>query len=76
MLVVIEPKVWARLEHLKIDPFYYSFRWMTLLYAQEFALFDTLRIWESMFSCENRLEFMNFFAIAIIVTAKGFILEN
>ena len=29
-----------------------------------------------MFSCENRLEFMNFFAIAIIVTAKGFILEN
>ena len=76
MLVVIEPQVWERLEALKIDPFYYCFRWMTLLYAQDFALFDTLRIWESIFSCENRLEFMNFFAIAIMKNAKPFILQN
>lgn len=74
MLVVIEPRIWARLEMLKIDPFYYCFRWMTLLFAQDFALFDTLRIWESIFSCDNRLDFMNYFAIAIIITAKAFIL--
>lgn len=49
---------------------------MTLLFAQDFPLFDTLRIWESIFSAENRLEFMNYFAIAIIITAKPFILEN
>ena len=49
---------------------------MTLLFSQEFALFDTLRIWESIFSSENRLDFMNYFAISIIITAKKFILEN
>ena len=49
---------------------------MTLLFAQDFALFDTLRIWESIFSAENRLDFMNYFAIAIIITGKPFILEN
>ena len=47
-----------------------------MLFAQEFALFDILRIWESIFSAENRLEFMNFFAISIIITAKKFILAN
>lgn len=76
MLVVIEPRIWARLEKLKIDPFYYCFRWMTLLFAQDFALFDTLRIWESIFSCEHRMQFMCYFAISIIITAKKFILEN
>ena len=34
-----------RMDELKIDPFFYCFRWITLLYAQDFALFDTLRIW-------------------------------
>jgi hypothetical protein len=45
MLVVIEPRIWTKLIKLKIDPFYYCFRWMTLFFAQEFLLFDTLRIW-------------------------------
>ena len=42
---IIEPQIWSRLELLKIDPFFYCFRWMTLLFAQDFLLFDTLRIW-------------------------------
>lgn len=35
----LEPKTWQRLEILKIEPFYYSFRWITLLFSQEFELF-------------------------------------
>jgi hypothetical protein len=76
MLVVIEPRIWIRLEKLKIDPFYYCFRWMTLLFAQDFPLFDTLRIWESIFSSENRMLYMSFFSISIIISAKKFILEH
>ena len=49
---------------------------MTLLFAQDFALFDVLRIWESIFSSDSRLDFMNYFAISIIITAKDFILKN
>ena len=70
MLVVIEPLIWARLNSLKIDPFFYCFRWITLLYAQDFALFDTIRIWEGIFSAEDRPEFITFFAIAIIMSCK------
>ena len=49
---------------------------MTLLFAQDFQLFDTLRIWESIFSSDNRLEFMNYLAISIIKKKKNVILEN
>lgn len=49
---------------------------MTLLFAQDFALFDTLRIWESIFSSENRMLFMSYFAISIIISAKPFILDH
>jgi hypothetical protein len=34
MLVVISEKIWVRFEKLKIDPFYYCFRWITLLFSQ------------------------------------------
>jgi hypothetical protein len=61
---------------LKIDPFYYCFRWVTLLYAQDFALFDTIRIWESIFSAEDRWLYINLFAIAIILNCRELILEN
>lgn len=61
---------------MKIDPFFYCFRWMTLLFAQDFPLFDTLRIWESIFSSDNRLTFMNYLAISIIFSAKEVIMKN
>jgi TBC1 domain family member 13 len=76
MLLVIDPQVWKRMDSLKIDPFFYCFRWVTLLYAQDFALFDTMRIWESIFSAQERCLYINLFAIAIILACKDVILEN
>jgi hypothetical protein len=74
MLLVIDPQVWNRMEMLKIDPFFYCFRWVTLLYAQDFALFDTMRIWESIFSAQERCLYINLLAIAIILSFKDIIM--
>lgn len=49
---------------------------MTLLYAQDFALFDTIRIWESIFSTEDRLKYISYLAIGIIMSCKEVILNN
>ena len=73
---MIEPIIWSSLDKLKIDPFYYCFRWITLLYAQEFDLFDTLRIWESIFSADDRPKFTYFIAIAIIMSCKEVIVSE
>jgi hypothetical protein len=39
-------------------------------------LFDTLRIWESVFSYENRMLFMCYFAIEIIVSFENEIMTH
>lgn len=59
--------VWTRLKEQELYPQYYSFRWLTLLLSQEFPLPDVVRIWDSMFSDENRFEFLIKICCAMIV---------
>ena len=33
-------------------------------------MFETLRIWESIFACEDRTAYANSFALALIVSSK------
>ncbi len=37
----------------QVDPQFYAFRWITLLLSQEFALPDTMRIWDTILSDEH-----------------------
>jgi hypothetical protein len=41
-----------------------------LLFSQEFQMFETLRIWESIFSFDDRTAFINSFALALIISSK------
>lgn len=38
-LKVVDYELWSKLEREKIEPQYYSFRWLALLLAQEFGLY-------------------------------------
>jgi hypothetical protein len=46
------------------------------LFAQEFQLFDVLRLWDSMFSRVNRIQYANYIALAILMSHKEGIMEN
>lgn len=61
---------WQKLQMLDIDPFLYLFRWVTLLFAQEFPLQQTLRIWESIFSYKDRTPFVDALCLALIISSK------
>ena len=39
LLLALEPAIWKKLDELKIEPFVYCFRWITLLFSQEFEMF-------------------------------------
>lgn len=41
-----------------IKPYYYAFRWITLLLSQEFPLPEVLRLWDFLFSDDNRFSFL------------------
>lgn len=66
--------VWLRLNQQELCPQYYSFRWLTLLLSQEFPLPDVMRIWDSLFSGDNRFDFLIHICCAMILLCKDQIL--
>jgi len=49
-LAQADPKVRAHLQEQGINPHFFAFRWMTVLFAQDIdALNDVLRVWDSLF---------------------------
>merc|ERR1712018_33699 len=72
----MDPKVHAKLVDQDIKPQYFSFRWLTLLLSQEFALPDVLRIWDSLLSDETRSNFLIDVCTAMILVIRDQILIN
>jgi hypothetical protein len=68
--------LWNDLEEKKIDPRFYTFRWLTLLLSQEFELPDVYRLWDSFFSDPNRFEYLTYVCCAMIINARVEILAN
>lgn len=67
MLKEKDVEVWHRLEQQNLYPQYYSFRWLTLILSQEFPLPDVVRLWDSIFSDENRFDFLVRICCAMIM---------
>lgn len=61
-----------------IYPQYYSFRWLALLLAQEFSLYDTMKLWDYVFSFDGfkRFFFVYCVCLAILKIRKKEIMEN
>jgi len=72
----IDSKVEARLVDQDIKPQYFSFRWLTLMLSQEFALPDVLRIWDSVLSDETRSDFLIDVCTAMVLVVREDILTN
>lgn len=46
----VDPELWDHLETNEIRSEFYAFRWLTLLFTQEFNVPDVFRIWDFIFS--------------------------
>uniref|UniRef100_A0A671TCD6 TBC1 domain family member 13 n=1 Tax=Sinocyclocheilus anshuiensis TaxID=1608454 RepID=A0A671TCD6_9TELE len=53
-----DTELYLKLQEQNIKPQYFTFRWLTLLLSQEFLLPDVIRIWDSLFSDQERFEFL------------------
>lgn len=53
----IDPELHQRLVQQEIKPQFYAFRWITLLLSQEFSLPEVVRLWDSIFAMNERLDF-------------------
>lgn len=63
-------------ENKKLNPQFYSFRWITLLLSQEFELPDVLRLWDCLFSDPFRFEFLLFICCAMLVYVRDQLIQG
>ncbi|EPY52595.1 GTPase activating protein [Schizosaccharomyces cryophilus OY26] len=47
-------ELWQCMHRKEINPTYYSFRWYTCLFTQEFPLPDVIRLWDSIIADQTR----------------------
>uniref|UniRef100_A0A2P2I233 TBC1 domain family member 13-like n=2 Tax=Hirondellea gigas TaxID=1518452 RepID=A0A2P2I233_9CRUS len=55
---------------------YFAFRWLSLLFSQEFALPDVIRVWDSVLSRTDTHAFLVHFATAMIIMQRDTILSG
>ncbi|KAG2469825.1 TBC13 protein, partial [Polypterus senegalus] len=67
-------ELYLRLQEQNIKPQYFTFRWLTLLLSQEFLLPDVIRIWDSLFSDQDRFNFLLLVCCAMLVLIRDEIL--
>ena len=66
------------MESENILPQYYSFRWLSLLLAQEFGLYDTIKLWDYLLAYDGtkRYFFLYCLCISILKLRKTLIMKN
>jgi len=60
-----DPELLAYLETKDCSNFYFCFRWLLILYKREFAPQETMRLWEALWSSQDKLLHL-FYALAIL----------
>jgi hypothetical protein len=73
-LEYIDKEIADKLEELGIKKEYYCYKWFILLYSQEFQLNDTLKLWDLIFSQEDKYYYVIYIGIAFLLIKKDVII--
>lgn len=75
-LKAYDEDVYSSLNEKQIQPMFYSFRWLTCLLSQEFALPDVIRLWDSLFSMRDRQEYLIYVCCGLVCSVRNEIIEG
>ncbi|XP_062867259.1 TBC1 domain family member 13 isoform X1 [Trichomycterus rosablanca] len=76
MLKEKDLELYMKLQEQNIKPQYFTFRWLTLLLSQEFLLPDVIRIWDSLFSDQDRFHFLILVCCAMLTLIRDQLLAG
>lgn len=76
MLKIVEKEIFSHFEKIKLDLKLFAFRWIVLLFTQDFELIEVLRLWDAILCEENRFYIVNLICISILRIKKKEILKN
>ena len=77
MVSKIDKDIFNKLQkNNKIDNFYFAIKWINLFFSQQMIMPDILRLWDIIFSEDDRYYFVYIFSLAILVYNKKDILKK
>eukprot|EP01016_Furgasonia_blochmanni_P007354 TRINITY_DN12948_c0_g1_i2.p1 TRINITY_DN12948_c0_g1~~TRINITY_DN12948_c0_g1_i2.p1 ORF type:complete len:327 (-),score=64.45 TRINITY_DN12948_c0_g1_i2:257-1237(-) len=68
--------LWEHLERNEVNPQFYSLRWLMLMLTQEFLLSEVNRLWDTLLAYPQKLVYLNYICLGIIVIQKDTLLES
>ncbi|KAI8995161.1 rab-GTPase-TBC domain-containing protein [Gaertneriomyces semiglobifer] len=66
LIKFLDPALYLHLQRTESINLFCCFRWLLVLFKREFSVSDTLKIWESIWSCSETRAFPLFVAVAIL----------
>ena len=75
-LEIVDNNIFLNLKNKHIKNEFFCFRWFILLFAQDFEIDEVLRLWDLIFSHDNKNYFVFFICFGIIVLKKNIILRE
>jgi hypothetical protein len=75
-LEIVDNKIFLNLLEKNVKNEFYCFRWFILLFSQDFEIGDVLKLWDLIFSRENKNYFVFFICLGIIILRKDIILKG
>ena len=70
MLKVIDKQLYEHLDSSGFDFSVLAFRWISLMFSQDFLMMDLLRLWDYLFCHDNKYQNCYFFCLSIILMKK------
>ena len=75
-LEIVDDKIFLNLKNKNIQYEFFCFRWFILLFSQDFEIGDVLRLWDLIFSHDNKNYFVFFICLGIIFLRKNIIIKG
>lgn len=73
-LKIVDKDLHCHLARIKLDFDLFAFKWVILLFTQEFMLPEVLRIWDAVLSDQNRYKVIYVIALSILVAKRAALL--
>ena len=75
-LEYVDDEIYNHLQLLNIRNEYYCYKWFILLFSQEFEINDLLKIWDLIFSHEDKYYYVVYIGLAILKMKKNIIING
>ncbi len=75
MLGLLAPELAARLAAINASTALYAIRWLTMLFAQDFEIFDVLSLWDALIFSGNFSDYLDYLCLAVLLARREQLLQ-